>query len=611
LTEPNTLRPPRLGLWQRIKLIWYKSRNWAGNPTVSLGLILSVFASFLILAPVILMLMDAFTVDFADQARAGKLEGEFTGYYLNRALNSPIAKFIFWIPLMNTALVAFVVICATLLIGGLLGWLVSRTDLLARRWFSTALIVPYMVPSWTFALAWMAIFKNRTMGGLPGWFESLGFTPPDWLAYGFLPIAVILSLHYVPFVILLVGNALRQFDSQLEESARTLGANPFQVARMIIFPLLRPSIISASTLVFAKCLGDVGVTYIIGAPVKLDLLATSLLRTISTGQDGMSAVLAGSIVILGTISVLIDMKLLKAAQRFVTIGSKGSMHRTTELGKWKWPAFGFATSFILIGAVIPFGALFLTTVMRVPGVISWDNFTLDFWIGHDLLTTALPQGILVTGEFWVATWNTVWMVGLASIGAGTLGLIVGYIVARSPFRLLGGFLKQVTFLPYLVPGIAFAAAYLAMFATPRGPIPSLYGTGYILVIALLASQMPFASRAGIAAMMQMGKDPEEAAQIVGAGWWRRAISVVLPIHRGALVAGILLPFISGIKGLSLVILLAVPGTDLLTTYAVRLLDFGYAQAANAVAIMICIVAFVGTWFGQKIGKSNLASGIGG
>ena len=611
MTQFSLPKSPKQVLWPSLRVIWYRSQNWARNPTVTIGIILSVFAAYLILAPVIMMLMDAFTVDFADQARASKLEGELTSYYLNRAMNSPIAKYIFWLPLMNTLFVSIVVIIATLLVGGLLGWLVSRTDLLGKRWFSTALIVPYMVPSWTFALAWMAIFKNRTMGGLPGWLANLGFTPPDWLSYGFFPIAVILSLHYVPFVVLLVGNALRQFDSQLEESARTLGASPFQVAGRIVFPLLRPSIISAATLVFAKCLGDVGVTYIIGAPVKLDLLATSLLRTISTGQDGMSAVLAGTIVILGTVSVLIDMKLLKAAQRFVTIGSKGSLHRTTVLGKWKWPAFGFASSFVLIGAIIPFAALLLTTVMRMPGIFSWDNFTLEFWVGRDLITTALPQGILITKEFWVAAWNTVWMVGLASIGAGVLGLMVGYIVARSPFRLLGGFLKQVTFLPYLVPGVAFAAAYLSMFAKPHGFIPSLYGTSYILVIALLASQMPFASRAGIAAMMQMGKDPEEAAQIVGAGWWRRVISIVLPIHRGALVAGILLPFISGIKGLSLVILLAVPGTDLLTTYAVRLLDFGYSQAANVVAIMICLIAFGGTWIGQKIGKTNLASGIGG
>jgi len=468
-----------------------------------------------------------------------------------------------------------------------------------------------MVPSWTFALAWLAIFRNRTTGGLNGWVESLGLNPPDWLSYGIVPITIILALHYVPFVILLVGNALRQFDSQLEDSARTLGASPRIVALKIVLPLLRPAIISASTLVFAKCLGDVGVTYILGVPVKTDLLATSLLRAISTGQNGMSAVLAGAIVFLGAASVLIDMKLLKAAQRFVTIGSKGSLHRMTRLGKWQWPAVTFTATVIAISAAIPLLALFLTTVMRIPGIISFENFTFDFWLGRDLDTTALRQGILITGEFWVAAWNTIWMVGSASIAAGFTGLFVGYVVVRSPIAVVGVFLKQVTFLPYLVPGIAFAAAYLSMFATPRGPIPSLYGTTWILVIALFASQMPFASRAGIAAMMQMGQEPEEAAKIAGAGWWRRALSIVLPIHKGALVSGILLPFISGIKGLSLVILLAVPGTDLLTTYAVRLVDYGYIQAANAVAVMICVVAFTGTWVVQKLGKSNLAEGIGG
>lgn len=590
---------------------WYRARTWLSEPTIVFSLILSVFFAYLILSPVLLMLFDSITIDFADKSRAGGETGTLTLYYFRRVLSSRISQYIFWIPLLNTAIVSLCVIVITLTLGSILGWLVSRTDLLGKRWFSTALVVPYMVPSWTFALAWLAIFRNRTTGGLNGWVESLGLNPPDWLSYGIVPITIILALHYVPFVILLVGNALRQFDSQLEDSARIMGATPRIVALKIILPLLRPSIISASTLVFAKCLGDVGVTYILGVPVKVDLLATSLLRAISTGQSGMSAVLAGAIVILGATSVLIDMKLLKAAQRYVTIGSKGSIHKITRLGKWQWPAVTFTTTVIVVSAVIPLIALFLTTVMRIPGIISFENFTFDFWIGRNLDTTALRQGILITGDFWVAAWNTIWMVGSAAIAAGFFGIFVGYMVVRSPIVIIGAFLKQVTFLPYLVPGIAFAAAYLSMFAAPRGPMPSLYGTTWILVIALFASQMPFASRAGIAAMMQMGQEPEEAAKIVGAGWWRRMLSIVLPIHRGALVSGILLPFISGIKGLSLVILLAVPGTDLLTTYAVRLVDYGYTQAANAVAVMICVIAFTGTWAVQKLGKSNLAEGIGG
>ncbi len=153
------------------------------------------------------------------------------------------------------------------------------------------------------------------------------------------------------------------------------------IARRIILPLMLPSLVSASTLIFAKCLGDFGVAYILGVPVGFDVLATSLFRAISTSQTGMSAVLAATIVVLGSISIFLDMYLLKEARRFVTIGNKGSMNRETDLGRFRVPAFSFAALMFVVSAFIPLMALLLTTVMRVPGVFTLDNFTLDFWIG--------------------------------------------------------------------------------------------------------------------------------------------------------------------------------------------------------------------------------------
>ena len=58
-----------------------------------------------------------------------------------------------------------------------------------------------------------------------------------------------------------------------------------------------------------------------------------------------------------------------------------------------------------------------------------------------------------------------------------------------------------------------------------GPIPALYGTPLLLIIALIAEKMPYASRSGIVAMTQLGKDPEEAAQLAGAGWFTRITRV--------------------------------------------------------------------------------------
>jgi len=605
------LRPAIAARPSPLQRLRYNLRIAASQPTTLVGVLMAALFAYLILVPIVAMLLDSVQVQLGDERRIKADVGSLTWYYLERTFSSRVAHSLFWGPLVNTLSVAVGAIVAAMLVGGTLAWLLSRTDMFGRKWFATALIVPYMLPAWTFALAWTTLFKNRTVGGQAGWFESLGLTPPDWLAYGRLPVTIILALHYAPFIILLFGNALRRFDSQLEDSARILGAGRLTVIRQIVLPLMRPALMSAMVLIFAKCLGEFGVPYVLGLPVDFDTLATSLYQNIASRQSGVAAVLAGAIMLIGVITLTIDARLMREARRFVTIGSKGSMDRLNPLGRWRWGATGFAALVFVLSVGLPLLTLVLSTVMKMPGRFTLDNFTFDYWIGSGLNTVALQTGILLSPDLWNAAWNSLRIVGIASLTSGLLGLLVGYVVVRTPFRPLGTFLRQVTFLPYLVPGIAFATAYLSLFAVPRGPIPALYGTSLILMLALIADQMPYASRAGIAAMMQLGKDPEEAAQVAGAGWFRRMVAIVIPIQKGALATGVLLPFISGIKGLSLFVVLAVPSTDVLTTFSLRLVDYHYTQAANAVVLIIAALAFFGTLLGQKLTRSNLAQGLGG
>ncbi|TAU55606.1 iron ABC transporter permease [Rhizobium leguminosarum] len=606
-TVPATGAGAKPSGWQ----VWrYRLKVALREPTTLIGVLTALLFTYLIVIPIISIVLDSIRVQFGNERRLGKQVGDLTFYYLDRTFFSPVATDLFWHPLVNTLTVAFGAIALSLVIGTILAWLISRTDMFGRRWFATALIVPYMLPAWTFALAWMTLFKNRTIGGQPGWFEAMGMTPPDWVAYGRFPITIILALHYTPFVILLFGSALRRFDSQLEDSARILGARRYQVALQVILPLMRPALLSAMVLIFAKCLGEFGVPYVLGLPVKFEVLSTSLFRSIASRQTGVAGVVAASIMVIGIITLMIDARLVREARRFVTIGSKGSMNRQSRLGRMRLPATGFAAAIFLLGVGLPLLTLALSTVMKIPAQFTLDNFTLDYWIGTNLDTVALQTGILFSPDLWAAAGNTLMIVGLASLTSGILGLFVGYVVIRTPVRALSVYLRQVTFLPYLVPGIAFAAAYLSLFAVPRGPMPALYGTVTILVLALIADQMPYASRAGISAMTQLGKDPEEAAQIAGAGWLRRMISIVIPIQKGSLVTGVLLPFISGIKGLSLFVILAVPSTDVLTTYSLRLVDYHYTQAANAVVLIIAGIAYFGTLLAQKLTRTNLAEGLG-
>jgi iron(III) transport system permease protein len=131
------------------------------------------------------------------------------------------------------------------------------------------------------------------------------------------------------------------------------------------------------------------------------------------------------------------------------------------------------------------------------------------------------------------------------------------------------------------------------------------------VLVMSVKYLPYASRAGISAMSQLGQDPEDAARIVGANWRQRMTRIVIPIAKGGLVTGILLPFVSGMKELSLVIMLVTPGTELMTTQIIRLVDFGYTQVANAGVVLLVAIIFLVTFLTQKLTKSNLAQGLGG
>lgn len=588
----------------------YQAKIAVRKPETLIGLVLVVFFAYTIVAPVISLLLSAVQTAYGDEARTGTPPGTFTTAYLERVFNSPVSPIVFWEPLLNTLIIAALSITGALLIGVPVAWLLARTDVAGRKWFSTALIVPYMLPPWTFALAWLTIFKNRRVAGSPGWFESLGLSPPDWLAYGILPISLIFSLHYAPFVILLVTSAVRNLPTELEDAGQILGASYRQRVRKILLPLLRPSIMSAATLILAKVIGEFGVTFVLGSPVNTQVLATTLYQSMRTAQQGPAGVIAIVMVLIGGLSLWIDIRFLRSAHRFTTMTGRSGAARIQPLGP-KRSLYSLVLGLLFfVSVILPLGVLALSTVLRTPGVLSWDNFTLDYWIGSNLPTPNFSSGVLVSEQLWEAVRTTLIVVTCASLGSGILGMITGYVVVRSPWRWLSNALRIITFTPYLVPGIAFAVAYLSLFAVQRGPIPALYGTMLLLILAMMVDEMPFASRAGISAMVQLGSQMEEATRIHGASWWQGIRKVVFPLQRQAFASAVLLPFVSGVQSLSLVVVLATPGTQMLTTLSIGLVDSGYTHAANAVTLIICALALLGTWTARKFFKADLSQGMG-
>ncbi|MDC1209242.1 ABC transporter permease subunit, partial [Litorivicinus sp.] len=248
------------------------------TPQRVLSVVFLIALGYLVIFPLFLMAKETFIVHPLERFQIpGSSIGDLTLSHWIRSFVSENSFTFFYRPLLNTLQIAFGLSFLALLIGGTLAWLVVRTDIPMKNVITNAAIIPYIMPSWTLALAWIALFKNERIGGDQGIFTALtGVSTPDWFAYGLFPITITLALHYFPFGFMLIGGALRNIDAQLEESAELLGASRVATLRRIVIPLVLPAIFSTFLLTFSRGLGTFGTPAFLGGPVREFVLSTSL-----------------------------------------------------------------------------------------------------------------------------------------------------------------------------------------------------------------------------------------------------------------------------------------------------------------------------------------------
>jgi iron(III) transport system permease protein len=174
------------------------------------------------------------------------------------------------------------------------------------------------------------------------------------------------------------------------------------------------------------------------------------------------------------------------------------------------------------------------------------------------------------------------------------------VLARFRSGLLVAVINQVSFLPLLVPGIAFGAAYIALLGAPIGPLPALYGTFALLVIAATAYLVPFSVQTGRAVIQQVSGDLDESARMTGASFLRRLVSITVPLAARGLSAGALVVFVKIVRDLSLVVLLFTPTMPLLSVLAYRYASDGYTQFANAITVVVLAISIAATLLANRL-----------
>ena len=589
------------------------------NPYNIIVLIAVVLLVYLIVLPLLDMIATTFELAQRDiRAVGGGKAGDFTLYYWQRLLASELSWTMLIKPLINSLVIGVCVSVCAILLGSILAWLMVRSDLPFKKFFSLAVIIPYMIPSWCKSQAWLSMFKTARLGGAPGFMASLGLDVPEWLAYGPVAIIIVLTLHYYAYTYLLVSSALNSINSELEEMGEIQGAGKAMILRKITLPLVLPAILSAVILTFSKAIGTFGTINYLGSPVQYYTLSSQLYMNINSRDTQTGFAMAILMIIIASIAVFVNQKLIGSRKSYATIGGKGGRSTLIGLGKVGRPVITAALFvFFAVGIIMPIVILVMESFMLKEGIYSLDNFTLHYWIGESnpQIMEGLP-GIFKNDEFINSLFNSLRLTLVNGVFGTIFGQLLGYITAKGRGRLHGKLVEQLVFIPYLIPSVAFGGIYLSMFSQPQQIfgvtlVPALYGTFALLTLVSVVKHLPFAARAGTSNMLQISGELEEAATIEGVGFFRRFVKIVFPLSKGGFISGFMLIFVSIMKELDLIILIMTPTTSTLPYLAFRYQNGNSPQASDCVAIVMFSIVFLVYAIANLSGKADLAKSMAG
>ncbi len=587
--------------------------RWLTSARVLLSLIMLAVMVFLVIIPIYRMIETTLTYQEKDLSRVpGAQVGALTLFHYLRMFTSQMSKPYLYDPLVHSLIIAFGATGLAFLIGGLLAWLCIRTDMSGRKLINQLALLPYIMPGWTIAQAWTVLFKSRITGGSPGIYEFLfGQSPPGWLSYGPVPIIISSALHYYTFFFLFVTAALMSIDSSLEEAGDLMGASRSRILRKITFPLVLPALLSGFIMTFSKVMGTYGGPALLGVPIKYYTISTMIRSAVDIGDKADGFVLAITLTLFSIVNIYINQRLVGTRKSYETIGGRGFIAKVTQLRNWKFILTAIVVVLQAAVIILPLSLLLFDTFMLRSGVYSLDNFTLHNWIGESVKTINNGSpGVLRNPKVYAYAWNSIRLSIWTAFFTALLGIILGYAIVKGRGTRLSRVVEQLAFIPYVIPGIAFGAVYISMFARQMGPIPPLYGTFALLVVVSVAKHIPYSSRTGVSAMLQVGHELEEAAQVSGANLWRRFTRIIFPLTSSGFVSGFLLTFITTMRELSLIILLVTPSTMVLATQTMRYNENGDDQMANAVIIILIVLVTVGNFLIGKFRGGSLKRGLG-
>ncbi len=593
-----------------------KLRTFFSKPYNVILLLLGIVLTITTVAPIVAILQDTVAIHpgTVDAQLTGKVSGYSFANFKDLFTNKIVMKKFLMTPLKNTLFLSVGTCVVSIVFGGIVAFLVTRTNLAWKKYISSIFIFPYIMPQWTLAVVWQNLFWSVNVTGVKdGLLASLfHIYMPKWWCQGLFPSLMVLGLHYAPFAYILIGGIFRNMDANLEEAATILDTPKWKIMFRVTLPMVKPAILSTILLVFGSAMGSYPVPHYLG----LSTLSTQYI-SMNSNRTGEASIIAVIMMLFGVAIMLLNQFSLTSRKSYTTVTGKSGQISKINLGK----SGKYIIAFILViitffTSIFPIVSFAFETFLPNPGDYSFlytgnsSNLTTKWWATNENISENGmygQKGILYNETIWHAFGGTILVSVACALVAGTIGTLVGYAVAKQRRSKWANYVNSVAFLPYLMPSIAVGAAFFVLLSSEK---INLFNTYWILIIAGTVKYIPFASRSSLNSMLQLSGEIEEAAIIQDIPWIKRMLRIIIPIQKSSIISGYLLPFMTCLRELSLFMLLCVQGFILSTT-----LDYfdemGLYAFSSGINLLLIVTILIFNTLVNKLTGASLDEGIGG
>jgi iron(III) transport system permease protein len=510
------------------------------DPRRIIAVVVGLVLALLMLPPLWILLQDSVTTTDAMGDVTGWTVSHFTRLFTDKdALTS----------IWNSLVFAGGSTVLSLLSGGVLAWIVERTNAPFKILAYLATIISMGTPYILHVIAWL--FLLGKVGPLNDGYRALtGSADNLFNVNSMAGMILIEGFLWSPLVFLLLGATFRAANADMEEAARMSGASVFETLRRISLPLAMPSILALALFVFIRAIGGFEVPALVGMPGRIYVLTTDVYEATIVVPPDLGYAAAFSVVMVAIVAVLLFYysRLSRNAEKYHSVTGKGYRPRPFDLGRGRWIAGALIVLNFVVVLLLPLLTLLWMSLLPFLRSVSLAGFAALTLKNYRTVFTAPGYVDLALNSLTVAA-------GAATAIMLTTAL-AGWIAARNGPG--GRILDQLATLSLVFPGICLGVAVMEVYL--RVPLP-IYGSLWIIAIAYVIRYMPYGMRYVYSGVLQLHRELEEAAGVAGASALTTLRRIVAPLLTPALVAGWLFIFLIANKELAIAVLLASPGAQ--------------------------------------------------